>query len=1450
LYILTSAGIFRTNDATIANPVWTKISNPTIDNDRELKGFEFQPSNPNTIYASGRNIYRSTDGGANWTTIGSSNGLDVNSLPNSFVVHRINLAVTNANSNFLYAYIVGKNNLPNNFGTLYIYRYNGSTWTQLFTRTAPTAFEAVTPQRTPIVVSPTNTDRVYFGTTVLEGNNTGSYTDLSQYNGGDFHADVHALAFNPANLNQLYCGTDGGVHIKDLSNSNPTGGVTDISVGLGVSTPYGFDDTDDRSDRIITGNQDTGTNTYEGTTWRQIEGGDGFNGKIDGRTGLAFGASNIGSDIQVFSYEFTQNNVVYEFSSNSRPLEINNGVYPFANVGCGTFTRGHFDLINHPATENMYFVFSELQQRKIHTQTNTNQTSANVWQVRSDIGRDGAAWWMRQFMSEGDIAMSNPNFIVLAQSGAVVDHPSYNGGTAVIHPRLYQSSTGGCNIPSIACGTTTYPTTPCCADITPALNAAIPPQLTNSYSTINSTNGATSVIPIITGVTYHPENHLKAWLSFTGYERNVKVWFTTDGGVTWQNADPNGTLNNLPVNDIVFQRGSNERIYIATDAGIYFRDNSNANWQRYCDFPNVRVVELKINYCMGKIRAATFGRGVWEGDLLASDGTIGTAELAITTNQTWNQSRGLDRNLRVKAGVTLTIQGTTTVPVEIRMPKDGNIIIEKGAHLVLTDARITNGCGQLWRSIEVEDDPALAQTTTNQGRLTMTRCTLQNARNAVNSRWGGAIIQATDSRFINNKRSVAFINYPSNDNLSFFNNCEFTLNSSYSAANGFLGHVTMWNVRGVDIQDCDFRNQATGLTDKKYGIYTIDANFEAHTNCTFDGFNTGVYSTNASTVNIIKVDQGTFSNDAMGIYIGSLNNAILTRNTMQQVGTYKTSSLSFGVFIENSTGFKVEENSMTGANQNIVPVPTGIVVSGAGNAYNRLYKNTFASLHTGIKAEGDNVNENSATTLGLEFLCNSNSNNVGYDFHVVGLSGNNNLGVKQYQGGSASPTGNTFTTSGNLYDFINTGDYAMRHYRSTSSVNQNPNPIFGITNDLASGINGCASMLTMSMMSTQQISTLENSFLSNQKTLEQKDKEHKAKLDAGNTLKWKDQIAKVNSNTAKGLETELMAASPWVSGETFLEVLAKKSQFSANFSEKLIKDNPALMRNVEVVSGLKKELGETTTQSLVDFSESASDERISLENELAELSFEKESTAQKLINHYQFTQPLQIESLRNWLTKKGTLYDHYQVVESYLHENKPLEAQKALKEVKNKLKLSSREESEFLDYSDLLEVKVNAMKNKRDISSLNEMEVAALVVIADRYQGRAGVQARGILNFFYGYNYLPKSSKTEISTPQAAQLEQLNKEKSNNLGITQHVRAFPNPANQEVTFQYDCKFDDCNKPVLSLYNLSGTLIQTFSLDGNQGEVKWNTSKITPGLYIYQFRNEKGLLGSGRISISH
>nr|MBK9652486.1 T9SS type A sorting domain-containing protein [Bacteroidota bacterium] len=106
----------------------------------------------------------------------------------------------------------------------------------------------------------------------------------------------------------------------------------------------------------------------------------------------------------------------------------------------------------------------------------------------------------------------------------------------------------------------------------------------------------------------------KAWVTFSGFTNANKVFQTNDKGATWINLS--SSIPNVPVNCILYVENSNDELYIGTDVGVFFKDASINIWQPFLTgLPRVIVTQLELYYATGKIRASTYGRGMWESDL-------------------------------------------------------------------------------------------------------------------------------------------------------------------------------------------------------------------------------------------------------------------------------------------------------------------------------------------------------------------------------------------------------------------------------------------------------------------------------------------------------------------------------------------------------------------------------------------------------------------------------------------------------------------------------------------------------------------------------------------------------------------------------------------------------------------------------------------------------------------
>ncbi|MFB6257107.1 MAG: T9SS type A sorting domain-containing protein [Flavobacteriales bacterium] len=128
-----------------------------------------------------------------------------------------------------------------------------------------------------------------------------------------------------------------------------------------------------------------------------------------------------------------------------------------------------------------------------------------------------------------------------------------------------------------------------------------------------------------TDITAHPYHPDTAWVTFSGFTDGEKVYMTRDGGQNWSNIS--GSLPNIPVNTIVQDARDTvyNSIYVGTDMGVFYRNDTLADWIPVMqNLPHVLVYDLDIHYGAEKIRAATFGRGIWESDLYMDSISIPT----------------------------------------------------------------------------------------------------------------------------------------------------------------------------------------------------------------------------------------------------------------------------------------------------------------------------------------------------------------------------------------------------------------------------------------------------------------------------------------------------------------------------------------------------------------------------------------------------------------------------------------------------------------------------------------------------------------------------------------------------------------------------------------------------------------------------------------------------------
>ena len=528
LFAATSNGVYRTRNA---GATWTQIASAVAN----MKDIEYRPGDTTIVYAtSTTQFYRSTTAGTTFVT--TSTG-----LPATGAVSRLSVAVTAANSAYVYVLAA---NTAYGFQGLYRSTDNGATFTTRSTTPNLLGYNSTGSDAggqgwydLSLAVSPVNADHVLVGgVNIWRSTNGGTGWTINGHWTGTgapyVHADIHALEYLPGSGTTYFSGNDGGFFRTTTSGT----AWTDLSNGLQISQIYRIGLSTTNQNLLLSGWQDNGTNRWSGTpTWTRPLGGDGMECLID------------------WSNANVQYGELYYGEINKTTTGGNLTTNIVASGGTGVNADGDWVTPYIEAPSNAATLF--VGKAQVYKSTNSGTTWAQVGTISGGTGNVIAL----------ANAASNINYIYAAKIN-----------------KFYACTTGAAFVDRTAG--------------LPVASAAI------SYIAVD------------------PLNASRVWVTFSGYSAANKVWYTADAGVTWTNYSTG--LPNLPANCIVYQGSSvNDPLYVGTDVGVYYRDNTSGSWAPYnTGLPNVSVRELEIQYTALKLRAATYGRSIWQSDL-ASPGT-------------------------------------------------------------------------------------------------------------------------------------------------------------------------------------------------------------------------------------------------------------------------------------------------------------------------------------------------------------------------------------------------------------------------------------------------------------------------------------------------------------------------------------------------------------------------------------------------------------------------------------------------------------------------------------------------------------------------------------------------------------------------------------------------------------------------------------------------------------
>ncbi len=131
----------------------------------------------------------------------------------------------------------------------------------------------------------------------------------------------------------------------------------------------------------------------------------------------------------------------------------------------------------------------------------------------------------------------------------------------------------------------------------------------------NVTGTLPAGVSAITHIAVDYRDPMHIYVTTSGYTAANKVFSSTTGGSTWTNLSSG--LPNIPADCVAVDSSNPGAVYVGTDLGVYYTDSLHPGWAVYgTGLPNVIAANIHINYGNHKVRVATYGRGIWENDLV------------------------------------------------------------------------------------------------------------------------------------------------------------------------------------------------------------------------------------------------------------------------------------------------------------------------------------------------------------------------------------------------------------------------------------------------------------------------------------------------------------------------------------------------------------------------------------------------------------------------------------------------------------------------------------------------------------------------------------------------------------------------------------------------------------------------------------------------------------------
>lgn len=1023
----------------------------------------------------------------------------------------------------------------------------------------------------------------------------------------------------------------------------------------------------------------------------------------------------------------------------------------------------------------------------------------------------------------------------------------------------------------------------------------------NIYPVIGDIDSLSNVLrwKTISDIVINPIDKDELWITITGVwkengvitDERFRVLHSTDAGASWY--DYSDGLPAFPVECIEYQAGTNNRLFVGTDVGVFYRDDDMSEWQCFSEgLPVCLVTDLDYEPCNNTLYASTYGRGIFKCIIPFND-YVDNDTIEKGQYVTWDRSRIIFNNVIIPDSTTLYICANQYVH------EDKKIIVERGGTLIVEDCKLTSRCDGFWQGIEVRANPDTTQMYDGlQGEVVLADAVIEHAKIGVlagkinGTGWSydygyeGGIIKATNTSFIDNNLSASLLPYQNIhpisenevNNTSGFRQCTFELTDA-AADIDFDEFVYLAGVSGVKFKGCEFTNH-TMLTDSPpagnpgMGIYSISSMFyvthdcinpnvspcQEYQRCTFEGLTYGIKALGVYQQNNCVVEHSDFLDNVTGIYLSSMDNSAVNLNFFEFLVENQDTLNKFhcGLYLDNCTGYQVEENEFKSYYQIGNPVSSvGITVNNSGGNYNEIYNNYCHNLFAGILAQNENRANNGLT--GLEILCNDFSTNE-YDIAVTVDTIRSNSGIRSVQGSSynsvTSPANNKFsyTHNNNVSDYYNDGNNITYWYAyddggyNLEPINySNPevNPLSNSSNTYTfSDSLGCPS----SFSSGGSIEESRSSMNSAESSIDSTSNLLELLVDGGDTEALNTEVETSMPSQAQDLRDDLIENSPYLSDSVMVSAVEKENVLTEPMVTEILVANPQSAKSDTVQNALDNRFNQLSDEQRSDIDQGwfFAGAKETLESELGYHQSQRDRSFNNIIRIFS-SDSLNIaprDSIIAMLLSENSLNSKYNLVLNHLAKGEHSIALFMLDSIPTTFSLNADQSIQHQQFCNYVNMIIQLQNTKKCIFEIDSLQKILLYNMLDSAGvGLSGI-ARNILTdvdtLIYSEPYLLPGDGLKKGVLKRAPVKKAYSENS--------FKLYPNPAKEHVIIEYILK-GEYPSGQLNIMDNRGIIVKSAKLVKSFDYKLIRTDDLPCGVYYCNFISKNESIQTIKLIIS-